>query len=263
MSKRKVSFNEKTIKKHLLPQAKAVDIDIYKSVDSTNELIKSHLCDGQDRVIIAAHQTKGRGRLGRSFYSPQGCGIYMSLLLHIEQTPSSSLLLTSAAAVAVAKAIENICGTPAQIKWVNDVFIGGKKAAGILCESRLSGQEKSSCIIVGIGINLISPKNFPDELSHIATSVCGRKLPTSDTPSIICAEIINELYSYSNSLSEAEFRQEYKERLFIIGKQVLVSSANEEYSATVLGIDDDLHLLVRRDDGEERLLSHGEISIRI
>ena len=238
---------------------------IFDTVDSTNNVAKELAENGEgNSVIIALHQSAGRGRRGRSFFSPDGCGIYMSLLVRADEQAENIALMTSAAAVAVAEAIEAVSDVRADIKWINDIYIGGKKACGILCESVFSGTTGlPEYTVVGIGINLIAPDGFPEEIAHIATSVFGNKLPDEDIPSRLCAKIASKIFRYAKNLSKKEFLKKYKEKSFVLGREITVHSASESYPATATDIDDKCHLIVTLPDGTQRTLSSGEISIKI
>lgn len=259
---------EKEIKKHLLHYAKDVSFEIYDTIDSTNNRAKQLAKDGgkANTVIIARSQTSGRGRLGKSFYSPCDTGIYMSILLRPDAPASSAILLTTAASVAVAKAIEKLSGKQAQIKWINDIYINKKKVAGILTEAAFSPNTASiEYAVVGIGVNLYPPKNlFPDDIKEIATSVFDRTdTPADDLSALFCAQIINNLLYYADTLNEKSFLNDYRERLFMLGQKIRVIEGSKSYEATALDIDDECHLIVLLDDGSRRTLSSGEISTKL
>ena len=150
-----------------------LDIIEKDSVTSTNteliEMAKNGAKEGT--VLIASEQTAGKGRTGKSFYSPEGSGVYLSILLRPDFKPEDALFLTTIAAVATAKAIESVSDKEAKIKWVNDVYLDNKKVCGILTESALSSDmEKLDYAVVGIGINLCPPEGgFPDDIKNIAS----------------------------------------------------------------------------------------------
>jgi len=235
-----------------------VGVHIYSSVGSTNETAKELAMAGaaHGTVVTAESQSAGRGRYGRSFYSPAGQGIYMSLILRPEHlwlnTPT---LITSFAAVAVCEAVEVLCHKQPKIKWVNDIFLEQKKICGILTEAVTdfeSGQ--IGWIVVGIGINFTG--EFPPELRDIATSLFVHELPAVTRNQLI-AEIVNRMLAMKD---EQALLAQYKSRLNMLNKQVLVRGS-EEYTATALDIDDTARLIVRRATGETQALSSGEVSI--
>ena len=256
-------LSSKKIESYLSGAANGLRVQTYGCVSSTNDIIKELAKDNAEILVVATEQTAGRGRRGRSFFSPKGTGLYMSILLRPEASPELSALITTAAAVATARAIEKNAGVKADIKWINDVYINGKKACGILCESKLSPENSLEYIIVGIGINLCHPKDdFPEEIRDIATSVFGKRTPDEDTVCHLCADIVNGLFEYTDDISSRAFLEEYKSRLFMLGKEITVITPNETYLATASDIDSDAHLTVTLQDGEKRTLSAGEISIR-
>lgn len=222
-----------------------------KTVASTNTFAKENIVNFDlPALIIAEKQTAGRGRQGKSFFSPEGTGLYMTLVFH---SPQNCDLLTPAAAVAVCNTLEAY-GIQPKIKWVNDVFIDGLKACGILTECFLSGGK--SYIALGIGINLTTSE-FPDDL-QIAGSV-----------NIVCdktklaLEISNTILEYVQNQNDGFILEEYQKRLFVIGKKITYSKDNIEYSATVKDINEHCNLIVERTDGFEDILSSGEISIKL
>ena len=243
-----------------------MDIVIYNCVTSTNDIAKeySSLHPDSEAVIIALGQTSGRGRRGRSFFSPDGSGLYMSIILRPDTNNELIPLLTSCAAVSVAEAIEKISDKKADIKWINDIYISGKKACGILCETSFNSKTNSAdYVIVGIGVNITDPDGgFPYEIKDIATSVFGNTKPCSDTFAHLCAYIINNLKEYSSDLSKRRFISEYKNRLCMLGSDITVITPNETYCARAVDIDENAHLIISLPDASTRTLEAGEISIR-
>ena len=141
-----------------------MDLQIFAEMDSTNRQLKELAESGapEGTVVIAEAQSNGRGRLGRSFFSSQGSGIYMSILLRPEIELQNAVRLTSMTAVAVAEAIERVCEIPARIKWVNDIFLNKKKVCGILVEAGIDAvEQKLNYAVVGIGIN-VGKMEFPE-----------------------------------------------------------------------------------------------------
>lgn len=253
------------------------DIKIYDSLDSTSTFLRSLAENGEKEgtVIIAEQQTSGRGRLGRSFYSPKNSGIYMSILLRpstheINFDINRSIYITSATAVAVCRAIEKITKKDVAIKWVNDIYLNEKKICGILTEGSLNNKNTSfEYMIIGIGLN-IRTSSFPNELKNIASSL----LTPDDTDftenirNILVAEILNQFSSiYQNELSASpqklEFLKEYKKRSFFLGKNINVIKNGTLHPAVAVDINDSCHLLVEYPDGSSDELSSGEISIRV
>ena len=242
-------------------------IRCYPSLSSTNRVVKQFALEGAPHgsVVVSSEQTDGKGRNGRSFFSPPGTGIYMSVLLRPDLKTSSAMLCTTAAAVAVCRAIDSLRGKgTAGIKWVNDIFIDGRKVCGILTEG-ISGFESGriESIIVGIGVNFSTPANgFPPELSEIAGSVFAREVPPGVSRNRMVALIINNLLELTDNLEDRSFLAEYRLRSVVLGKAVLVSVGNETYEAVADEIDDSGALWVKNVHGQRRLLNSGEISLR-
>ncbi len=241
------------------------NIEVYKTVTSTNDLAKQYALDlkPEGTVIVAREQTAGRGRKGRSFYSPMSTGVYISVLLRPELTAEKTLYITTAAAVAVAKAIEKISGKEAKIKWVNDIFVDGKKVCGILTEGAIDFETgKMQYAVLGIGVNIKKPENdFPSEIQNIAGSVFDTT--DKEVSSIIVAEILNNFINYYKNLASKPFYEEYKKRMFLIGKQLTVYSGKDSYPAVAIDLDEELSLIVKDENGNIKKLNTGEVSIKI
>ena len=239
-----------------------VRVDTVESISSTNDEMKLRAMQGESEisVLIAESQTKGKGTKGRSFFSPDGSGCYMSLLLRPVYPAEDCTLLTTAAAVAVAKTIDKFTDKKAQIKWVNDIYISDKKVAGILTEASLS--KNGSVLdyaVVGIGINLWTPDGgFPEEIRDIADSVGLKK----DKKNEFIAGVINEFVHYYNNLTAREYLSEYKSRLFFLDQEVTVTQGVETYIAKAVDIDSMCHLIVETDSGERKTLFAGEITVK-
>lgn len=240
-----------------------------KTVDSTNNVVKRMAADGEsnDLVVIAEEQTAGRGRRGRSFFSPEGTGIYFSFLLHPNAKIEDVPCLTTLAVTAEAVAIEKIAGISTGIKWVNDLWVNGKKVSGILTEGSSSFEDgRFEYAVVGIGINLYEPKGgFPEEIKEVAGAVFPENASRENIKNLIASQVIIEFMNYYKSFPDRSYIKDYEKRCFAIGNRVkLVNSDHESLGeeVLVLGIDEDCHLHVRYDDGREAYLNSGEISIR-
>ncbi len=229
--------NEEKLK-NLLPDFSVTVLD---TVDSTNSYLK-RICPAEKSLVVARHQESGRGRQGKSFFSPKDTGIYMSLYLPIE--PFS--LLTLAVAVSVCEILDKISNQTAKIKWVNDIFISGRKVSGILCEKVLNG------VIIGIGINL-ETDSFPDEIKDIAGSV----FPNEKDKNIIISEIVKSLIINLENPCVLEF---YKNRLFFLGNDISFIKDGKKITAKAVDVNDDGNLIVLK-DGEKITLISGEISL--
>jgi BirA family biotin operon repressor/biotin-[acetyl-CoA-carboxylase] ligase len=245
---------------------KAVDfhLEVYPSVTSTNTIAKELAGQGakEGTVIVAREQTSGRGRMGRSFYSPDSTGIYFSIILRPKLSLEDSLLITTAAAVAVAKAIERISGKEAKIKWVNDIFMEGKKVCGILTEASLNFENGSlEYAVVGIGINIMT-QSFPDELQTVAGSVFTDKPEDTPVTSLLVAEILNNIADSMDSLTDKSYLEDYKSRSFLIGQDILVLKGSTSLPARAVDLDDKARLVVEYEDHTLEALTSGEVSVK-
>lgn len=256
-------LNVPEIVRWMQPGEIGCEFEIHNEIASTNIRAKELALQGAPHgtVVLARRQSSGRGRFGRSFYSPDDSGLYASFILRPQLGAERAVMITSMAAVAVARAMERVADVQAKIKWVNDVYIGAKKACGILCEAGLdfeSGQMQY--VVAGIGVN-VGRMDFPPELDEIATSIsneCGRDIARSR----FCGELINELNALYPQLESGAFMQESRERSNVIGRDVFVLRGNERYPATAVDIDDNGSLIVRTPDGKTDILHSGEISVR-
>lgn len=258
---KRIAISEYEIKKYL--KIEDIRFEIYKCVSSTNTLLRQKAEGGapEKTVVIATSQTEGRGRRGRSFFSPSDSGIYMSVLLRPDIKISEAVLVTTCAAVAVCRAIEKISKKRADIKWVNDIYLNGKKACGILTEAALNVESgKPEYVVLGIGINLLSPKGgFPDEIKDIAAAVFDSEKMAELYKNELIAGILNFFFEDYSYITKKPFFEEYRNRMFLRGKPVRVLSS-PEYDAEVVDIDEDFCLIVRTQSGEERKLNSGEVS---
>lgn len=263
-----------------------VRLEYFDTIDSTNSEAKRRLGAVPPEeyrlfhktVLVAGEQTAGRGRLGRKFYSPGGTGLYFSLV-YAAGSVSDPGKITAVAAVAVCRAIKSVFNVDAGIKWVNDIFVSGKKVCGILTEgivNPLSGAVEAA--VIGIGINIYFSSKMPEELSLRAGGICGSSLPGAGDENayggknaemkdrLLCRTIEN-LVEILDGREEAFFSamEEYKARSTLIGKTVTVSpvidSRERQYDAVVTGITDDAQLVVRTSDGREKTLSSGEVTL--
>ena len=250
-------LNEKTKNK--------ITLDIRRSVSSTNTVLKeiAHKGERQGYVLISEQQTAGKGRMGRSFYSPNGTGIYMSVLLRPKMTIEDSLLITTSAAVAVSKAIENLCDKKAKIKWVNDIFVDGRKVCGILTESSLDFESgRLEYAVVGIGVNISKPKDgFPDAIKNTAGFFLDNV--KGNMRCRLIAEVLNELTSQIDNLSSKYYLDEYKKRNFLIGQNITVIKQSGNKTAKAVDIDDKARLVVEYEDKSVEHLLSGEVSVKI
>ena len=240
-------------------------ITVLKEVDSTNTYLKNAAEKGEKdgSVIIAETQTAGRGRIGRNFYSDKG-GLYMSILIRPDMPTERSLFITTGTAVAVSKAIEKTSGKSVGIKWVNDIFIGGKKVCGILTEGASNFETgQLQYAVVGIGINVTEPKEkFNPEIADIATAIYDKNEPYG-IKNRLAAEILNQFSEIIKAPDNKAVIDEYRARSIIIGKEVNIIENGEVKSATVVDIDDTAAIILKTDDGKIIKKTSGEISIKV
>lgn len=233
-----------------------------EETDSTNRVAKQLAQEGaaEGTLVVAKRQSMGKGRLGRSFFSPEG-GIYMSVVLRPQIMPEKAVLITTCAAVAVARAIDRVCGLHAGIKWVNDIFINGKKVCGILAEAEMNPETAMpEYVILGIGIN-VKKQSVPEELKEIAGCLEEYGMMPEKKEELIAA-VWEEFGMLYTDLSTAVYMKEYKERSVLLGREVTVFAATGEYKAVVSDIDEEGHLVVER-DGSVQYISTGEVSVRL
>lgn len=239
------------------------DVLVYDSLPSTNNEAKRLLSAGAEPalLVVANHQSQGRGRMGRSFYSPKDQGIYMSVALRLGLKAQDALLVTTAASVAVCRGIDALCGAKTQIKWVNDILLEGKKIAGILTEGITdleSGLLES--VVVGIGINY-TDSDFPQEIAAKAGALYRPDDPKSSRDYLI-ALIAEELKALADKLPENSFLEEYRSRSAVLGKELRIISGEQQWIGHAQEISPRGGLIVRLADGSLQELGSGEVSLR-
>lgn len=237
-------------------------VTVLEETGSTSLVAKDLARQGaaEGTLVVAKRQSGGKGRLGRSFFAPEG-GIYMSAVLRPSLPADRAVFITTCAAVAVARAIEKETGLAAGIKWVNDIFVGGKKVCGILTEAALDFESGiPEYVILGIGIN-IERQTLPKELEGIVGCL-EEYTGTPVSKSRLLAKVWNEFSVLYKELASAGYMGEYRERSILIGREVTVLSAEGDYTALVQDIDREGRLIVAYDGGL-RTLSNGEVSIKI
>ncbi len=228
----------------------------FDKIDSTNSEAKRRALAGERYALIAAdRQTAGRGRMGRAFASPDRTGAYFSILYTPSAALSDAVSITSATAVAVMRAIGKVCNRQTEIKWVNDLFFGGKKVCGILAESVMRA-DGSLALIIGIGINLRG--SFAGELADIAGA-----LDTDAERATLIAAVLGELTPYLDDSSDRTWLMDYKRCSCVLGREIEWRHSGSAQSGRAVDIDEDGALLVRASGGETVRLSTGEISLRV
>lgn len=254
------------IRRFLKPEYRDLNLTVLPTVPSTNALVREKANQGRPEgcVIVACEQTAGRGRYGRQFFSPVDSGVYLSLLLRpTAYSPQQATCLTAAAAAAMCQAIEAVTGQQPGIKWVNDIFLHGKKVCGILTEAAV-GLETGTLnyMVLGAGVNLYPPvKGFPEEIQPIAGSVLERSCP--EAKNRLVGKFLNRFWDFYAHPECRTYLEDYRARSLAIGRNVTVLSAGKAVSAYAYGIDDDFRLLVRYENGDTEALSYGEIRIQL
>ena len=254
------------IRRFLKPEYRDLDLTVLPTAPSTNALVREKANQGRPEgcIIIACEQTDGRGRYGRQFFSPVDSGVYLSLLLRpTAYSPQQATCLTAAAAAAMCQAIEAVTGQQPGIKWVNDIFLHGKKVCGILTEAAV-GLETGTLnyMVLGAGVNLYPPaEGFPEEIQSIAGSVLEHSCP--EAKNRLVGEFLNRFWDFYSHPECRTYLEDYRARSLAIGRNVTVLSAGKAVSAYAYGIDDDFRLLVRYENGDTEALSYGEIRIQL
>ncbi len=248
-----------------LPAGRLNGVLCLDTVDSTNKRLREMACENAPagQVVLANGQTQGRGRLGRSFLSPEGKGIYLSYLFDLAHQQGDVASITAWVAVSVCNAIENVCGVRPGIKWVNDLLLNQKKICGILTEALAEG----GCVrqaVIGIGVNVNeSEEDFPQELRPIASSL-GLWAGCPFCRAQLAAEIIRELDAMAAAWpgEKQRYLTAYRSGCVTVGKAIRVISSQGERPGVATAVQDDFSLAVNYDDGSSASLSSGEVSVR-
>jgi len=240
-------------------------VKYFEKITSTNTVLKELAQSGEpeNTILLSEHQTAGRGRLGKTFFSPSGCGVYLSYLLRPEIKPKDSVFITVAAAVSMVRAIESIFNVKTQIKWVNDIYYNNKKLCGILTEGKILNQNTLSYAVLGVGVNIKTPPDgYPEDFAYKTTNLEKITGEISDDKKWkLIGEFIN---NFDKVFSDKSFSyvKEYKEASCIIDCEIEILSGEYKGIAHVVDIDERARLIVKK-DGKTILLDSGDISIRI
>ncbi|MGI6217412.1 MAG: biotin--[acetyl-CoA-carboxylase] ligase [Coriobacteriales bacterium] len=272
-------LSEEGIRLYLPKSASGIELHVFDEIDSTNNEAKRMLAAGFSgtAAIVANCQTGGRGRRGRSFYSPKGGGVYVTLILQNESTTSDAVLITMAAALATVHAIEKSCSDKPKIKWVNDVYVEDKKVSGILTEG-ISDLETGSIqsVVVGIGVN-VGKQEFPPELAEKAGYV---SLKPGFTRNMLVAAMIGNLLELNTLSDQKQSSQEsgetgerksgkqslldqYRSYSLVFGREVEFELEGKKRRSRAIDIDETGGLIVEDDSGERLVLHGGEVSIAL
>lgn len=254
------------IEKYLNNCLNELTIEVYEQVGSTNTMVRERAIAGakEGLVIIASEQISGRGRRGRSFFSPNNSGIYLSMLLRPQNMNlSQAASITTMAAVAAVEAIREVASQDAGIKWVNDIFINGRKVSGILTEAAMDLESNGlDYVVLGIGLNAYEPEvGFPEEIKDIAGAIFDHA--ANDGKNALSAAFIRSFMKYYKSDNPTDYVKKYKEYSIVLGKTVNVINKDGCCRAKVLDLDSECHLIVEYENGQSDVLSSGEISIKL
>jgi len=247
----------------LLDSGLPYKIDLRPSVTSTNALLREQAAQGaaEGTVLVSGSQSQGRGRLGRSFFSPADTGVYLSVLLRPGfETPADAARLTTMAALAACEAVSEIAGRQAQIKWVNDVFLDGRKVAGILTEASVSLEDGSlDYVVLGVGFNLYAPAGgFPPEIAGTAGTILPA--PLDNGKNALTAAFLNRFWAlYQDPMG---YEERYRQRCLVLGRDIWVITPRGQQPAKALDLDRRCGLIVEYPDGTRQTLKAGEVRIR-
>ena len=238
-----------------------------EQIDSTNTEAKRQAMAGapEGLVVLAEEQTGGRGRLGRSFQSPKGTGLYLSALMRPRLAPEATTNLTAWVAVAVCDGIESCCGVRPQIKWTNDIVLHGKKLCGILTELGLESETNSlEYLVTGIGINTNQRReDFAPEIQDMATSLAlelGRPVRRAELAGHVIRALDRMYRNFPDN--KAEYLARYRKDCLTTGHPVQLITPSQRREAQAIEIDDQFRLVVELPDGTREALMAGEVSVR-
>lgn len=246
-----------------LPDGHPFGITVRKRVDSTNAEARRRALEGapEGAVVVAEEQTAGRGRLGKTFYSPAGAGVYLSVVLRPRLQADAAQYLTCAAAVSCAQAIEAVTGEEALIKWVNDIFCRGRKVAGILTEGVVdmeSGHFEHA--VLGIGVNVKPPADgFPHDIADVAGAVLDDR--TGAVRCELAAAILARFWSLYQHMDDPKLHDEYRRRCFLLGQPLIVRQGASRVRARAVDLTPDFKLVIELPDKSRRELPYGEVTI--
>lgn len=263
-------LTEPEIRSHLgVTEVVGHHLRCFDELDSTNNYAKKIALAGAEdgTVVVADCQTAGRGRKERSFQSPRGQGIYLTVLLRPELPPAHLLPVTGLCAVAVGRAVERVCGVRPQIKWTNDLVLNGKKICGILTELSINGETgQVQYLVMGMGVNVGQrPENFSPDVRTVATSLSAELNRPVSRAALAAAEIeeLDRLYRALRDGGTADYRKDYRANCITLGHEVqLLRADGSREHVTALDVDDQFGLVVRCDSGETKVIRSGEASVR-
>jgi len=258
-------LTESEIKSRLCTKWAGHEVHCYEKIDSTNNAAKNAAEQGSvhGALFIAEQQSAGKGRRGRSWVSPTGTGIWMTILLKPELEPSYASMLTLVAALSISEAIEEATGLVAKIKWPNDIVVNGKKVCGILTEMNAE-IECIHYVVIGLGTN-VNIEEFPKEIQETATSLMIEAGKHIDRVPVICAFLSCFETNYETFIKQknlSDLLENYNKRLVNCGREVRILDSNGGYIGIARGIDKNGGLIVEKEKGETVTITSGEVSVR-
>lgn len=245
-----------------LPAGHPFAIVVRKRIDSTNAEARRRALEGapEGTVIVAEEQTAGKGRPGKTFFSPAATGIYLSIVLRPDLAADRAQYLTCAAAVAGAQAIECVTGKEALVKWVNDIYCDGRKVAGILTEGIVDMESgRLEHAVLGIGVNVKPPDGgFPDDIADVAGTVLDDR--TGAVRNELAAALLVRFWNLYEHLEDRSFYDEYRRRCFLLGQPLVVRQNGSRIRARAVDLTEDFKLVIELPDKTRRELPYGEVS---
>lgn len=244
------------------------DLRCFETIDSTNTYARQIALEGaaDGTAVIADCQTAGRGRMGRSFQSPRGKGIYLSVLFRPDLPPERLMPVTALAGLAVCDAVERLCGVRPGLKWPNDPVLGNRKLCGVLTEMALEGETgRVQHLVVGIGINVLQTReDFQEEVAEIATSLqmeLGKPVSRPRLAALLLEEL-DRVYGALRSGDLSAYLAAYRRDCVNLGKTVRLIGGEDRETVTAVDVDESFGLVVRMPDGSEKVVRSGEVSVR-
>ena len=246
----------------LIKKDSKLEIEVFQTIDSTNKYLFKKGSEGgrEGLVAVAESQGCGKGRLGRTFFSPSG-GVYFSILLRPDKNSHVTERLTVLGALAVCESINELFGVGAGIKWVNDIYIGNKKCSGILTEASIDFESGSvAYAVLGVGINVYAPDGgYPDDIKDIA---CAVDVAVPNAKNKLVATVLNKLLEYYYNFNNETVVERYRALSIMVGQTVIVKRDSGDRKAVCKAIDDECRLVVKYlDDNEQETLYYGEVSL--
>ncbi|MCD8199579.1 MAG: biotin--[acetyl-CoA-carboxylase] ligase [Coriobacteriaceae bacterium] len=258
-------LSRQSIERYLQSNPDSLRVEYHDNISSTNDRCKQLAEEGAPEavLVVADQQCAGRGRQGRAFFSPGGTGVYFSLLLRPDFALEEVTFITTFAAVCATQAIEELFDVEVAIKWINDLFVDGRKVGGILTEASFDAETRGLAYVAcGIGINVFTPAGgFPEDLAPACTALTDETRDVADLRSRLIAGTVDRFLDGYGRIESRPHLEEYRRRSFLTGRDVQIEAQGGPQSVHVEGIADDFSLLVKDENGDKRALRSGEVHI--